>query len=77
MSKIDVCFRVLDDDIIALFPDEAWDNRGCITSYMHVGQHGGASPDLIALPVATQEEYADLERELTDVIGYELNILTA
>lgn len=52
-------------DVIALFPDEIFDQQGNIASYMHVGQHGAASPALIQeLEDASVDEYAPLKMEL-------------
>lgn len=57
-------------DVIALFPDEIADNNGNIQSYMHIGQHAAASPDLTnELPEATTNEFFPLLRELVQ-IGY-------
>lgn len=57
-------------EVIALFPDDQ--SREYIGSYMHIGQHSDAHPDLIKeLEDATEEEYHELEEELT-VIGYDL-----
>ena len=64
-------------DIIALFPEEPTGNENFIGSYMHVGQHGDASPELLTdtdIVDATPEEYAALRDELVS-IGYTLNIL--
>ena len=45
---IKVIFRKFKDgEIIALFPGLKWNNAGDICSYMHIGQHGGASPLLV------------------------------
>ncbi len=65
MARTDVAFRVFPDgDVIALFPNEYW-GGGSIASFQHVGQHGGASHDLIhELRPATRAEYRDLKREL-------------
>ena len=74
-----VTFRKFTDgDVIALFPKllTGQDNQGnqFIMSYMHIGQHGGASDDLIDdLSPATSDEYSDLKAELTS-IGYELEV---
>lgn len=61
-------------EVIALFPYEIADKSGNITSYMHVGQHGAASPLIFGdtLP-ATHDEYKALQKEL-ESIGYELDI---
>jgi len=65
-------------EIIALFPEIATDTIGYnCQSYMHVGQHGAASPDII-----TETKPANLEdgavkkliKELID-IGYDLDII--
>lgn len=58
-------------DIIALFPDLEW-CAGMVTSYMRIGQHGGADPGIVArtIPVdPTSEDAAALLRELR-CIGY-------
>ena len=65
-------------DVIALFPEllggRGNDGEQFISSYMHVGQHGDASPRLIdSLSPATAAEYSDLKDELVS-IGYELEV---
>ena len=63
-------------DIIALFPED-FDNwqRTLIVSYMHLGQHSGAMPELLEeLEDASPIEYAALKNEL-ESIGYTLNII--
>ena len=66
MNKINVVFRVLEGDPIALFPELVDDVAGkYITSYMRVGQHSGAHPELVGdLPRATPEQYGSLLGEL-------------
>lgn len=64
--------RFKDGDIIALFL-EIEENDNSIMSYMHTGQHGGASKDLKYLRNATPREYQDLKNEL-ESIGYNLFI---
>ena len=76
--KTTVIFRKWKDtkEIIALFPDEkeSIPERELIGSYMHIGQHGGAHPDLITeLQEAEPNEYNDLKIEL-ESIGYNLEI---
>jgi hypothetical protein len=75
-ERVRVIFRKFADDgeVIALFPDLPFDNSGNITSYMHVGQHGAASPRLKGTHPASEAEYADLKAEL-EQIGYELDII--
>lgn len=63
-------------DIIAVFPRIAANVNGYLCeSYMHVGQHGAASPDIVQglTVLATPKEYAALERELIG-LGYILKI---
>ena len=69
IEQIEVYFRVFDDgDVIALW-DEPF-GGGYISSYQHIGQHSGASPDLIVeLRPATGPEKAPLMVELLS-IGY-------
>jgi len=68
-----VTFKRFDDgEIIAIFPTEKWDFSGNVASYMHIGQHGGASIDLLKeLSDANAHERIDLKKEL-ESIGYNL-----
>ena len=75
-QKVKVAFRIFPDpdyfdnpgiQVVALFP-EVEDSPGLIMSYMHIGQHGSANPSLLKdLEPATEEEYADLLRELEGI----------
>lgn len=66
-----VKFIVFDGEIVALFPDEDYDHSSsCIVCYSHVGQHSGASRDLIRHKMATREQYEPLLKELKS-IGYD------
>lgn len=70
-----VLFRVLEKEVIALFPTLPGTNdvHTCL-SYMHLGQHGSASVDLIASTrPATPLLYGPLADELRQ-IGYVLDI---
>ncbi len=74
-EPVNVIFRKYSDGaIIALFPDLYCDDahRFC-ESYMHVGQHSGASYiDVVAMTKrATPAEYQELKEEL-ERIGYVL-----
>jgi hypothetical protein len=68
--------RFSDGDIIALFPDDVDYPDGRITSYMHVGQHGGADycGVLDITTPAEPGEYQDLQAEL-ESIGYRLQVV--
>lgn len=62
-------------DVIALFPDEAFDMAGrYCTSYQHVGQHGAAdfAGVMGVTRAATAAEAADLRAEL-EGMGYVLD----
>jgi len=63
-------------DVIALFPEIACDTIGYnCQSYMHVGQHGAASPSLVAsTKPANKEDYKELFDELTK-LGYDLKVI--
>jgi hypothetical protein len=68
-----VKFRLFPEgDLIALFPNEIADHQGNIMSYMRIGQHGAASPELVKeLKRATPKQYKSLYNELVS-LGYEL-----
>lgn len=75
--KTKVIFRKFSDgDVIALFPELPGDlnpYRTC-ESYMHVGQHGAASVELVDNTTpANPEEYADLLEEI-ESIGYNVQV---
>lgn len=66
--------RFEDGDLIALFPDIPADYSGNIMSYMKVGQHGAASPELIhTLEVVdyASSDAIELMRHLLEDTGYE------
>jgi len=61
-----------DGEVIALFPQiSASVGGGLCESYMHIGQHSGATPQLVInrTRLATPKEYAPLQAEL-ERIGY-------
>jgi hypothetical protein len=72
----EVIFRKFKDgEVIALFPFYIETMDGSIMSYMHIGQHGGASVNLVNITTpAKPHEYADLKTEL-ESIGYNLKIV--
>jgi hypothetical protein len=76
-EKTKVIFRIWPDgEVIALFPQIAGDSNGyeCM-SYLHIGQHGGASTQIVLrqTKLARPKEYAPLLRELRR-IGYNVRI---
>lgn len=72
MAKIKVTFRVWDNEVVAVFPEERWDSTGTfITCYTHIGQHAACSRDYTPdTRLATPEEYRELLVELRS-IGYD------
>ena len=76
--KTKVIFRKFSDgDVIALFPELPGDlnpYRTC-ESYMHIGQHGSASVDLVRnTKQAVYREYVSLMQKL-ESIGYNLQVV--
>ena len=76
-----VIFRqwIIGCEIIALFPEIAVDTIGYnCQSYMHHGQHGAASPDIVikdTKPAIIEDGACQkLIKELTD-LGYDLKII--
>lgn len=70
----EVVFKRFKGDIVALFPKEQFTHsRDSIMSYMHIGQHGEASKDLLKCRNAKYEEYKPLMKELIS-IGYNLKV---
>lgn len=66
-----VFFKEVEGDVIAVFPDTTWTDN-TVASYMHIGQHGGASLELMtSLPDA--KDYKDLFEELEES-GYNLEL---
>lgn len=68
-EKTKTVFRFYRDsgEVIALFPQIAADNHGWhCSSYMHVGQHGGADVECVVRQtrLATPKEYRPLLRKL-------------
>ena len=72
---VEVSFRIFPSgEVIALFPALPWNNSE-ITSYMILGQHGGASQELLnELPNANLEESRGIKDELIE-IGYSFKII--
>ena len=64
-----VAFVILDNEVIALFPEEPCTRSPReILSYMHVGQHSAASEHLLfECRPATESEYESLLKEVRDV----------
>ena len=72
--KVDVQFRVLRDEVIAVFPYEIFSITD-VMSYVHMGQHIGCAwyINTFTKP-ASEEQYKDLLKEL-QAIGYDVNII--
>lgn len=61
-------------ELIALFP-EIPEKQGLILSYSKVGQHSPAHTHFLNSPDAEFEQYKDLYFELTNSVGYDLEVL--
>ena len=80
MEKTKVIFRKVknpytkDWNIVAFFP-ETYDN-GFMTCYEHMGQHSEAHLQTYwESKRAKPEEYAELYKELTELVGYHLRVM--
>jgi hypothetical protein len=76
MKNTKVIFKMLNDEVIAIFPNELYNvilyGKTLVNSYMHIGQHSACSIELIhELKDATIKEYKELKKELQQ-IGYKL-----
>jgi hypothetical protein len=77
MTKTKVVFKIMDDEVLAIFPDNLYNEqlygKSIVDSYMHTGQHSACSVELLdELEDASEEQYKDLKNEL-ETIGYKLN----
>jgi hypothetical protein len=68
------------NDLFAYFPEETHGYNGyrydLKTSYSRVGQHGSCAPEYAhESRLATKEEYQELYNELTDSVGYDLDVI--
>lgn len=67
---IEVQFRVLNNEVIAVFP-YLIEGRNDVASYMHVGQHSGCDWNINSFTkAATPKQYENLLNELKS-IGYD------
>ena len=65
-----VQFRILQGEVIAVFPYNVCDQHYNVTSYQHTGQHGAAAWDINTFTKAARpDEYASILQELIS-IGY-------
>jgi len=70
-----VVFREFKDgQVLAIFPEleHNW-NEGLCVSYMHVGQHGGASYSHCISITRPAHDYSKLQKELEN-LGYNLDV---
>ena len=63
-------------DVFALFPDLVYNREpSIVTCYAHIGQHSACSLEYASeCKEATVKQYKDLYNELTNCIGYNLDI---
>ena len=80
MSKTKVKFLIERDvnGVLAYFPEINHNHSGTEKeAYAHVGQHSGCSIEYAhECRPATKDEYADLRKELTDSVGYDLHVMS-
>lgn len=77
MTKVKF-YKQKDGDILAVFPEEIFDNKGNITCYAHIGQHSACSKEYLkGLKLATPSEYNDLLDELIGQGYDDLRIIDA
>lgn len=77
MQKTVVIFRVMEGEVIALFPEipATMERQHCL-SYQHVGQHGAADPQFVirnSTP-ASPKQYEEVMDELEGHYGYDLDV---
>jgi hypothetical protein len=77
MKTTKVVFKIIDDEVIAIFPDNIYNKqlygKTMVDSYMHIGQQSGCSVEFLdELEDASFDQYKDLKNEL-QTIGYKLN----
>lgn len=77
--KEDVVFLIEDGDVLAVFPNTygtATRDKDTMVCYAHVGQHSTCTYDYAnTLKTASESEYKELYDELTNYVGYDLNVL--
>jgi hypothetical protein len=76
METTKVVFKMLDDEVLAIFPDNLYNEqlygKSMVDSYMHIGQHSACDVNFAeGLEDATEDQYKDLKNEL-ETIGYKL-----
>jgi len=77
MKTTKVIFKIIDDEVLAIFPNNLYNEqlygKTMVDSYMHIGQHSACSIKLLNdLEDASEDQYKDLKNEL-ETIGYKLN----
>jgi|688.fasta_scaffold855315_2 hypothetical protein len=78
MKTTKVIFKIIDDEVLAIFPNNLYNvllyGNTMVDCYMHIGQHSACSVELIdELEDASEEQYKDLKIELEE-IGYNLEL---
>lgn len=79
MTRVVFLYHEANDDLFAIFPDEINSTRGgskFYMSYSHEGQHSECSMRYIKeCRMAQPNEYSDLQYELENLVGYNLEII--
>lgn len=75
--KTKVSFKMFKNEVIAIFPNEFYNERlygnSQLMSYMRVGQHSACSKDLLKCRNAKSVQYEALKKEL-ESLGYDLTV---
>ena len=76
LTKVKFLIDVNGGTVFALFPDQVYArDPKIVTCYTHIGQHSACSLSYASeCKEATVKQYADLYYELTNCIGYNLDI---
>ena len=77
MNEItNVKFYKNNDEVFAIFLDEITFEENMFSGYAHIGQHSLIHFQYIKeSEVAKKDEYIELYNELTNLIGYKLNVI--
>jgi hypothetical protein len=78
MGTTKVVFKMIDDEVIAIFPNNLYSEvlygNKVVDCYMHIGQHSSCDIEFAkGLKDASEEQYKDLKNELEE-IGYNLDL---
>lgn len=74
-TKVTFLYEANSRDVFAFFPTTICMITGFYDSYSHIGQHSQCSIEYVReCREASPEDYAPLYKELTELIGYDLEV---